>query len=336
MSLLLLVLHGSLSNTDVSFRNDQNTLSPQVQVRSSSDYFVNPIQKDPLSEAASTTGGRKRRSLPLFVILTELAMKLFGLTGGIACGKSTVATQLASSPLQDVTVIDCDALVRELQEPGTVCFEEMRACWPQAFDRTSSSSSTGPPREGGKGGNYTLNRAVLADVVFSDGVQRRRLARIMNRRIFFAILHRLVVLWWSKPASHIVILDAPLLFENGVLTWLIAGAVVVSADRETQVARLSSRNQLGRVDAEKRIDAQMPVTEKARRAAYVIVNGAETSKEELVRRAEDALIWLRKQRVSTFVRPGWSRALFAAGFVTAAVLALTVAVVSTAVSRMTR
>jgi dephospho-CoA kinase len=213
-------------------------------------------------------------------------MKLFGLTGGIACGKSTVAESFRKA---GVTVVDCDAIVHDLQQPGTSCVQRIAAVWPNVVSPSG-----------------VLNREALGQLVFSDPQARRRLGRIMNRAVFARILRDLLSLWWRLPRDSLVVIDAPLLFENKVLLWLVGGIVVVSADRTTQIDRLASRNSLSATAASQRIDAQMPVAEKERRADFVIRNGGVTTLADVNEAARRAVDWMNSRPSEGLVR-GWGR-----------------------------
>ncbi|KAK7194806.1 dephospho-CoA kinase [Novymonas esmeraldas] len=188
-------------------------------------------------------------------------MILIGLTGGIACGKSSV-----SRLLQDelgMEVIDADVIVRELQAPHAACTRLIAARWPLCVH----------PETG------ELNRAELGRVIFGDAQARRELGRIMNPAIFRAILSRIVVAWWSDlwrnglaAAPTVVVLDAPTLFETKTFTYFISASVVVSCSEERQIARLHSRNGLVAEEAAQRIRSQMSLAAKRRLAGYVIDN----------------------------------------------------------------
>ena len=112
----------------------------------------------------------------------------------------------------------------------------------------------------------TLDRRALGSVVFSSAERRNQLNGILHPMILSQIRSQLHA---HNAAGHIVFGDIPLLFECGMENdfdeiW------VVSVSRETQIARLWERDGLEREEAEKRIDSQMPLAEKEKRAGTVI------------------------------------------------------------------
>lgn len=176
---------------------------------------------------------------------------IIGLTGGIACGKSTVADYLQK---QGLFVIDADAISHEVTAPGGEALSPIA----EAF---GSSVFT---QEG------QLNRRALGELVFSDVGLRRLLEGIIHplvqRRTVQAIREA------GRQGESIVVLNVPLLFETG-MDALCDECWVVSLDRETQVKRLMARDALTASEAEKRIESQMSQDDKLRRANVVIKTG---------------------------------------------------------------
>lgn len=190
-------------------------------------------------------------------------MILIGLTGGIACGKSTVSRILGDE--LHIEIIDADLIVRELQAPNAACTRRIAARWPGCVDAVTGE----------------LNRAELGKVVFADARARRELGKIMNPAIFRAIFGRIVAAWWrdvkrtvSGAVPSVVVLDAPTLFETKTFTYFISAAVVVACTEDRQIERLSRRNGFGREEALQRIRSQMPLARKRQLADYVIENDA--------------------------------------------------------------
>ncbi|RNF24269.1 dephospho-CoA kinase [Trypanosoma conorhini] len=209
-------------------------------------------------------------------------MLLIGLTGGIACGKSTVVAMLEKQ--HQLPVIDADRVVRDLQRPFMPCTRKIARRWPECVD----------PQTG------ELDRAALGGIIFRDPQARRELERIMHFPIFSAIMASVLRLWWQSTKQRLrgegpllVVLDVPLLFETKVYSWFIDAAVVVGSTEELQVARLTKRNGLTRKEVLQRIGAQMPVEEKCRRADYVICNTGTLS--ELACSVNDCVDWMRRQ-----------------------------------------
>lgn len=176
---------------------------------------------------------------------------IIGLTGGIACGKSTVADYLQK---QGLFVIDADAISHEVTAPGGEAL-------PPIAEAFGSSVFT---QEG------QLNRRALGELVFSD---------VGLRRLLEGIIHPLVqrrtvqtIREAEKQGERVVVLNVPLLFETG-MDALCDECWVVSLDRETQVKRLMARDALTASEAEKRIESQMSQDDKLRRANVIIKTG---------------------------------------------------------------
>lgn len=177
-------------------------------------------------------------------------MRLIGLTGGIATGKSTVARMLAG---HGAIVIDADALAREVVRPGEPAFD-------QVVERFGIDIVLP---------DGTLDRARLGDSVFADSGARRDLERITHPRITEMLRERIAeALAGSAP---LVVVDVPLLFENGREA-MFEGVLLVYAPADVQVLRLRERNGLDDEAARQRLAAQMPIEEKRARATWVIDN----------------------------------------------------------------
>lgn len=169
-----------------------------------------------------------------------------GLTGSIACGKSTVASYLRAL---GIPVVDADAISRALTAPGGEALPAIR----QAFGDHIF--------DGG-----TLNRRKLGDIVFADPAQRAWLEGLLHPIIIEKIQLEMAA---HETGSGLVFADVPLLYECGMQS-LFDAVWVVSASRRTQIERLYLRNGLGESDAAARIDAQMPLSEKIMLANAVI------------------------------------------------------------------
>lgn len=190
-------------------------------------------------------------------MVSSRPMILVGLTGGVATGKSTVAHMFARC---GAVVIDADALAHEVMEPG-------KPAW-RAIVKTFGKAVVNPDR--------TLNRQVLGAIAFRNPKQLRRLERIIHPRVAReqARLTRLAV---RKDPKAVIIYDVPLLFEAGIDT-RVEKILVVTADRDTQIARLKQRNGLTRADAIRRIRSQMPIKQKAAAADYLLDGTAPRSR----------------------------------------------------------
>lgn len=233
-------------------------------------------------------------------------MILIGLTGGIACGKSTVSSILQKD--FDITVIDADQIVHELQAPGGSCYAKIVRRWPQVVD---------PCNESSRGG--VINRAKLGKIVFADAAERKTLGKIMNRAIFLAILKRIFYAWledWKRyiagsdssggerARSHrIVVLDAPTLFETKMFLPLVSSTLVIACSEATQKDRLMRRPHPQRPgslyseeEATQRIRSQMPLEVKKRRAGYVLSNEADEEDLSVLREeVKRCVSWMSSQ-----------------------------------------
>src|SRR5882757_4415199 len=185
-----------------------------------------------------------------------------GLTGGIGAGKSTVARRLAEL---GATVVDSDRIAREVVEPGTDGLREVVA----AFG------------EGVLAEDGSLNRPALAAKVFGNDENRARLNSIVHPRV----RDRAVQLTGKAPADGIVVQDIPLLVENGMAPAFHL-VVVVDADVELRVRRLTTSRGMHEKDVRARIAAQASPEQRREAADVWLDNGG--SQDE-VRAAVDDL-----------------------------------------------
>jgi dephospho-CoA kinase len=187
-----------------------------------------------------------------------MSAPVHGLTGGIACGKSTVSRLLAE---RGAVVIDADALAREVVALGTPGLAEVVAAFGADVLRADG----------------TLDRERLGARVFAEPEARARLNAITHPRIAQTSFERIAAA--RESGAPLVVYDAALLFESGRGD-LFRPVVVVTAPREVQLARLMRRDGLSAEAAAARIDSQMPVAEKAARADHVIDNGGALAQTE--------------------------------------------------------
>lgn len=175
-------------------------------------------------------------------------MRVIGLTGGIACGKSNV-----SETLRDLgaVIIDGDVLSRELTAPGGEALPAIRARF-----------GDGVFQEDG-----TLNRRRLGAVIFGNDEARLALDGIMQPLLWALIRRRMEEA--RSAGSAICVLDMPLLYEAG-LDALCDTVWCVYIPEETQIERLMARDGFTRQEALSRLRSQMPAKEKAEKAQVVI------------------------------------------------------------------
>lgn len=184
-------------------------------------------------------------------------MLVVGLTGGIATGKSTVARMLRA---RGAVVLDADALVHELQAPGTEVYRAIL----DAF---------GPDILAPDG---TLDRQKLGARIFADPEARRRLEAIVHPPVM-AELRRRVEALRRDGGTRLCVVEAALLVEEG-RRGIVDRVVVVTAPEAEQVARLRAKTGLGEEEAWRRVRAQLPAAAKARRADYVLVNDGDLAR----------------------------------------------------------
>jgi len=177
-------------------------------------------------------------------------MRVIGLTGGIASGKSTVARLLAS---QGIPVIDADQLARDAVLSGTATLRQIA----ESFGSRVLDS------------DGALDRNILAEIIFADPVARKKLEGILHPAIKGLAESQLAEL--RRRGEPVVVYMAPLLIEAGV-TDRVDEIWVVYVDRETQLQRLMARDGVSRESAEQRLVAQLSMDEKAAYGRIVIDN----------------------------------------------------------------
>lgn len=177
-------------------------------------------------------------------------MRTIGLTGGIACGKSTVAAVLRA---RGVPVLDADQVSRDVTAPGQPALAEIVARFGPDVLRPDGA----------------LDRKALGSRVVGDPEARAALEAITHPRIRAAIADGLALL---RDQGHpVAVVEAALLVETGSYR-LYDALLVVRARPETQVRRLMAREGISEQQATAWLAAQVPVEEKAKLATAVIDN----------------------------------------------------------------
>lgn len=182
-----------------------------------------------------------------------------GLTGGIACGKSTVAAMFVQ---RGAVLIDADQIAREVVLPGSPALAQVADRFGQAVLQPDGS----------------LNRQALGEIVFRDEAARKELESILHPRIRALMRERLESNERESP-NKLVVVDVPLLFESK-LEQMFEETVLVYIPRSLQLTRLERRDGLTRQQAESRLAAQMPIDAKRELADYIIDNSGERSDTE--------------------------------------------------------
>jgi len=199
-----------------------------------------------------------------------------GLTGGIASGKSTVATMFVK---KGAHLIDFDGLAHEVQEPE-------KPAW-KAVVHHFGKRILQPDKK--------IDRVKLGDIVFADKEKLIELNNIVHP-IVFQEWHALLEKIRKKEKHSIVLSDVPLLFEVNMQHLFDLTMLVLIASEE-QVSRLMTRNGVNKKEAEKRLRSQMPINEKIGLADIVIDNnGSILETEKIVRRVWRELLRKEKQK----------------------------------------
>ena len=177
-------------------------------------------------------------------------MRVIGLTGGIASGKTTVSNLFKIS---GVPVIDADLVARQVVEKGTVGLSALVNRFGEAILNTDG----------------TLNRTELGKRMFSEEEIRSEVNDILQPLIRQEIISRMQA--YKDQGKTLIVLDVPLLFEMHYEN-LCDDIIVVAVSVETQIARMEKRNGYTRQEALERIQSQMPLEEKVKRATIVWSN----------------------------------------------------------------
>ncbi|MCB2154520.1 dephospho-CoA kinase, long form [bacterium] len=173
---------------------------------------------------------------------------ILGLTGSIGSGKTSVATILQQC---GAVIIRADVIAREVVAPGTPALQEIsRRFGPEVVTKDGS-----------------LDRQRMADIVFRDPTRRKELEEIIHPRVRERE-EELIRRYGDQP---MVVLEIPLLYETGAEEMCDAVAVVTVNERE-RVRRLVEDRGMSEEEVRRRLQAQLPQEEKARRADHVIDN----------------------------------------------------------------
>ena len=183
---------------------------------------------------------------------------IVGLTGGIVSGKSTVARMFKQL---GADTIDADNIARIIVQPGKKAWKNIVHYFGKEILKD----------------NQEINRKELARIVFADKEKLEKLNNITHPEIM-AIIKNKIEEMRSKGCVNatISIIEVPLLFEAG-MEYMMDRIIVVYLNREEQIKRLHIRNNLTQEEAINRIDSQMSLEKKLKKADYVIDNGASLS-----------------------------------------------------------
>lgn len=201
-------------------------------------------------------------------------MRIVGLTGSIACGKSAVCRLLQLSD-PEAEVVDLDSLAHELLAPGASATRLVAARFPEVMTADGS-----------------VDRVRLGERIFANVADRRWLNSVTHWRIAVLLARRLLLCWLRGLRT--VVLDAPLLFETGLHRVCFTAIVCVAAAPEVQLDRLMKRDGISEVQALRKINAQMSSRDKERRSEFVIDNSSSLESSRL-----------QTARIVAAIKPRW-------------------------------
>ena len=194
-----------------------------------------------------------------------------GLTGGIACGKSTISRMFRDL---DIPILDADPLAHELLEPGQPVYDQVLTEFGEAVQAPDKS----------------IDRAKLGPIVFADPEKLKRLNQIIHPHIV-EIVDRWFATLDQPGGPPIAIVEAALLIEAGYSPKLNC-LIVVRCTPGQQLARMRERG-LNEIQAQQRINSQIPIEDKIKVADEIIDGG--TSFEETSRQVRDLTTRLKLQ-----------------------------------------
>lgn len=194
-------------------------------------------------------------------------MILVGLTGGIGSGKSSVSTLLAE---RGAVIIDADAIVREVQEPGSPVIEKLVETFGESVMAADGS----------------LDRQAVAQIVFTDPDALKKLNAIVHPAVGAEMNRRIVE---QRTTDHVVVLDIPLLTENPREG--LQARIVVDVPEEVQVERLVQFRGFDEADARARMSRQATREQRLAKADFVVDNSG--SPDELVGQVDALWEWLQ-------------------------------------------
>jgi len=192
---------------------------------------------------------------------------VIGLTGGIGSGKSTVSAMLAA---KGAVVVDADAIVRDVQRPGTPVFAAM-------------VERFGPGIVAADG---ALDREAVADLVFGEPDALADLNAIVHPAVGAEIARRMQEL---AETDHVVVLDVPLMVESRN-AYPVAGLLVVDVDPEVALRRVVEQRGMREEDVRARMARQASREQRLARADRVIDNSG--TLDDLRAQVDDAWAWV--------------------------------------------
>ncbi|MCM3237230.1 dephospho-CoA kinase [Heyndrickxia oleronia] len=185
-------------------------------------------------------------------------VKIIGLTGGIASGKSTVSNLLRR---KGFAIVDADIAARKVVEIGEDAYKQIvEAFGPEILQQ-----------------DQNLDRKKLGTIVFHDEEKRLMLNQIVHPAVReYMQIEKEIAL---KQGKETVIMDIPLLFESN-LGYMVDQTILVYVEQSIQLQRLMDRNQFTEAEAMARIQSQMPLEEKIEKSDAVINNNGTIDETE--------------------------------------------------------
>lgn len=183
-------------------------------------------------------------------------MKIYGLTGNIGTGKSTVAKMFGDL---GAFIVDADKVAREIVKPGEEAWKEIVSHFGERILNEDKS----------------LDRKKLADIIFNNKEERNKLNEITHPIIIESIKKRI-----SESTSEIIIIEAALLEKSGSLKDMLNGVIVVTADPEIQIKRIKKRDGVSNKEVEARIDSQVSNSDKIKNADFIVTNNSDLTNVE--------------------------------------------------------
>ena len=176
-------------------------------------------------------------------------MYLIGLTGGMGSGKSTVADCLRSN---GIPVIDADVIAHKIMNEESTLDKIHEIFGKNVFDKDGS-----------------LNKVKFSSVLFTNTVKRKKLNEFVHPKVWTEMMNETEK--YVTKGSKVIFLDVPLLIESGWHT-RVNETWLVKADYNERIERLSLRTNLSTEEIKKRIEIQMPESEKEEYADKIINN----------------------------------------------------------------
>lgn len=201
-------------------------------------------------------------------------MKWIGLTGGIACGKSTVSRMLKD---RDVPLVDADEIARDIVRPGTPGLKSIIGLFGEEVLLPDGS----------------LDRRKLGQMVFGNPDRLHSLEAITHPLIREEVRRRRRL--FEGMGAPLAIYDIPLLFETNSKDQFDA-VIVVSCTKGQQKERLLRRNQWTEDEIEMRIASQLPIASKEQQADFVLSNNRD--EQNLLKEFNRLMEWLELQKSS--------------------------------------